>query len=906
LPRDRDGRPNAGTLNRSPPKGDPASAPVRNISLWRTPRSRSLLLLGLLAILGGIVSLVAHEYTDLLWYRELGQEDVFWTTLKWKLLGRGVPGFGTACFLLVNFAVVERAMAPHAPLRPYRRLAYPAAAVVAGVISAQWRADGAWRLLALWAGRNDFGVQDPLFHRDVGYFVFSLPLYQQVASWLLDTLAMAAVATVAAYLVAGGLRTARPYIVVRAARAHLLMLAALGLVVVAWRYRLEQLTLALPHEGSVVPGASYTDVHVRLPARRVLVVLSLAGAVLCLCAARRRVPRAPAMVVAGLAGLAVVGQGALPAAIERYDVQPQQLSRERPYLADAIASTRRAFALDDVSERALPASGRLSARGIARNRRTLDNVPLWDSTVLRPAMNELQSIGRYYSFPSSTVDRYTVGGVPRLMALAARQLDRTRLGPAARGWANDRFAYTHGYGVVAVRAGEVDAAGHPRFTQREFRGSSNPLQLRQPRIYFGEQPDTDPPYVIVDSRRGEIDEPIPGSRAPEYHYDGTGGIALTSPLRRLAFAARFGDLKLMLTETLAGGSRIVLHRDVGQRLRMLAPVLRWDAHPQTAIIDGRIQYLFHGYTTSTHYPYAASVRLGGTRVNYARAPAQAAVDAFSGRVSIYAVDPGDPILRAWRSAYPSLFLPASRMPRDMRAHLRYPHALFMAQARAYATYHADDATGFWNGADAWQLPLQLAGPVEGAGEIHFPHPKASVDADERREGDGSPARWHMRPDYLYARLPGDARERLMLVTPFTPRGRENLAGYLAGSVDGRGNPRLTLLSLPRDRLTIGPTQATRRVLASPAVNRRLELLNRESRDLGRGAVNRTILGDARTVPIGHALVHVQPIYLVAGGSGVPRLQLVTAYADGRVGYGRDLEAALRRITGPAADLSLTP
>jgi uncharacterized protein len=223
----------------------------------------------------------------------------------------------------------------------------------------------------------------------------------------------------------------------------------------------------------------------------------------------------------------------------------------------------------------------------------------------------------------------------------------------------------------------------------------------------------------------------------------------------------------------------------------------------------------------------------------------------------------------------------------------------MAQARAYARYHAGDPTGFWNGADAWRLPLQLAGPVEGAGEIQFPDPEEGVEADERREGDAGSARWHMRPDYTFARLPGETAERLLLTTPFTPRGRENLAAYLAGSVDRRGRPRLTLLSLPRDRLTIGPTQATRRILASPAVNRRLELLNRESRDLGRAAVNRTILGDARSVPIGDTLVHVQPIYLVAGGSGVPRLQLVTAYADGRVGYGTDLEGALRRITGPS-------
>jgi uncharacterized membrane protein (UPF0182 family) len=872
---------------------------ARRLSLWRTPRSRSLLLLGALAAVGGAVSAGAHLYTDLLWYRELGQEGVFWTTLKWKILGDGVLGFGTACFLFANFAVVERVMAAHAGRLLQRRLVYPVAAVVAGLIASHWHTQAPWRLLALWSGRSDFGVQDPLFHRDIGFFVFSLPLYQELARWMLETLAMAGAATIAAYIAAGGVRIARPYVAVRAARAHLLTLGALALVAVAWRFRLDQFALALPHRGSTVPGASYTDVHVRLPARRLLSLLSLAGAVLCVYAAWRRVAMRALAALVTLGAIAVVGLSALPALIERFDVQPQQLSRETPYLADAIASTRRAFALDRVRVQPLPASDRLSAADISRNQRTLDNVPLWDSSVLKPAMNELQSIGRYYSFPSSTVDRYTIDGVPQVMTVAARQLDRGRLRPDAHGWANGRFAYTHGYGVVAARGGQADAEGRPRFPQREFRAGRNPLGLRQPRIYFGEQPGADPPYVVVGTKRGEVDEPAPGSRAPAYHYDGAGGIPLSNPLRRAAFAARFSDVKLMLTETVTGSSRIVLHRDVRERLLALAPFLRWDAHPQTAVIDGRVQFIFHGYTTSSHYPYSARVRLGASRVNYVRASAQAAVDGFSGAVRIYVTDAVDPILRAWRACYPGLFLPASRMPAQMRAHLRYPSALFTAQIRAYATYHADDPTGFWNGADAWQRPLQLAGPVEGAGEIHFPDPADGADADEEREGHIAPARWQMRPDYLFARLPGDAAERLMLVMPFSPRGRENVVAYLAGSVDGDdGAPRLSLLSLPRDRLTIGPSQATRRILANPRVNDRLELLNRESRDLGRAAVNRTILGVARVVPVGDTLVYIQPVYLVAGGGGVPRLQLVTVYVDGRVGYGRDLATALHRAVAP--------
>jgi uncharacterized membrane protein (UPF0182 family) len=529
----------------------------------------------------------------------------------------------------------------------------------------------------------------------------------------------------------------------------------------------------------------------------------------------------------------------------------------------------------------------LSAADIAGNRQALENVPLWDSRVLRPAMNESQSIGGYYGFPSTTVDRYSVDGAPLVMTVAPRGLDLEHLAPAARTWANTHFAYTHGHGVVAVRGGQTDANRYPSFAQREFGAGPNPLRLTEPRIYFGERSRLDPPYVVVNSRRGEIEKPALGSTPPTYHYGGDGGVALSDPLRRAAFAVRFRDLELLLTETVTARSRIVVHRDARERLEMLAPFLHWDVRPQSVVSGGRVQFLFHGYTTSRTYPNAAPVRLAEGRVNYLRASALAVVDAFDGRVRLFAADRSDPILRAWGGVYPGLFEPLSRMPQSMRVHLRYPRRLFDAQAEVYATFHAGDATGFWNGADAWQPARELAGSVEDAGEIHFPDPRREAVA---------------RSAYLLARLPGDRRERFLLTRSFTPRGRQNLAGHLAGSVDLSGRLRLTALSLPRDRLITGPTQATRQILASPGVDARLQILNRESRDLGRNSINRTVLGAPRLVPVGASLVHVQPIYVTAGGSGFPRLQLVTAYANGRVGYGRDLVTALRRVvrrTAPA-------
>jgi uncharacterized membrane protein (UPF0182 family) len=529
----------------------------------------------------------------------------------------------------------------------------------------------------------------------------------------------------------------------------------------------------------------------------------------------------------------------------------------------AIAATRHAFALDRMVVRAQPADAPMTGA----DPHTLANVPLWDADVLRPALNETQTAGGYYSFATPTTDRYG----DRLLTLAARRLDLTQVEPEARSWANTHFAYTHGHGVSAVAGGEADADGYPRLQTPP---------LTQPRIYFGERAPQDPPYVILNSRRAEVEQPTPGSEPPRYRYDGRGGTALKNPLTRAAFALRLRDLDLLLTETVTAASRIAIRRDAHERVTTLAPFLDWDARPQTVAAGGRIQLVFHGYTSSDHYPYAAGVG----DVNYLRAAAVAVVDAFDGRTTLYVADPNDPILRAWRAVFPGLFGEPQTLPAAISEHLRYPARLFAAQARVLETYHAADATGFWNGADAWRRAHALAGPVEDIGELRFPHARDDTI---------------VRPQYLLAKLSGEADERLHLTTVFTPRGREGLVGYLAGSANGL-DTRLTLLSLPRERPAPGPSQATREILADPGVDRTLQLLNRESRDLGHAAVNRTVLGAPRTVPLGGALVHVQPVYVTAAGSGYPRLQLVTVLVNGRVVYGPGLRAALARATRPAA------
>ena len=851
---------------------------------------RSALLLSVLAVAVVTARLYAHFQTELLWFHELGQERVFWTLIAARWLPASVVGLGTAAFLLGNLWIAER-VAPPGAAAPDPRVRRIAGSVQVGVCAGAALLVGRrvgladWQHLLLWLHRSDFGTTDPLFHKDVGFFVFSLPLYHRVAHWLLLTTAIAIASALAVHVVNGGIRvTPAPVSATRAAHAHLLGLGAVLLGLLAWQHRLGQLALALPRNGAALPGAGYTAVHVELPWQYVVEGVVLVAAAMFVYAAFRRSWSLPVVAVLMVGVAELVNPSILPAVVQRVVVEPQTLSRERPYLADAIRMTQRAYALDGVDVRALPANASVSAAELRANRDVVANIQLWDADVLRGEIDQQQAIGSYYSFPNVTVDRYEQRGRTQGMLVAERELDLRRLDPSGRTWANDRFAYTHGYGLVAVPAGDdgVDDEGKPRFVTSEFGAGRPPAQLRQPRIYYGVQPRGARPWVIANTNRSEIEKPLSGdSRPPRTAYDG-GGIPMSDPLRRALFALRFDDLNLLLSETIGGHARLLLHRDVSDRLRHLAPFLRWDDRPEAAVVEGRVVFIAHGYTTSDSYPYSAPIDVGGRRVNYIRGSVVATVDAYSGDVVMYVIDRDDPLARAWQAIFPQLFTDEAAMPVGVRAHLRYPAELFDAQTRVWATYHVDDVDDFYTRVDAWKRPAAVSGPIQRVGTL--------ATRPRRR----APT---MRPAYVLARLPGERSQRFMLTTAYTPYSEENLTGYLAGSVDARGRPQLTELSLPRARRVLGPSQVSRQILANPSVNDRLRLLNQETTDLGDRAVNTVQISDPRVVPLGDSFLYVQSVYVTAQGTGVTRLRLVAVFLNGRVGFGRNLSEALRRV-GP--------
>jgi uncharacterized protein len=628
-------------------------------------------------------------------------------------------------------------------------------------------------------------------------------------------------------------------------------------------------------------------------------VISLAAAAALLYSAFRRSLVLPALAVAVVVVAEILNPWVLPSFVQRYVVDPQTLTRERPYIARQIRFTQLAYDLHDVGERTLPAGATISPAELNANAGVLQNIQLWDDNVLVADIDEHQSLGSYYRFPNTTVDRYLEGGRERTMILAERQLDLTRLEPSGRSWGNDHTAYTHGYGLVAVPAGGVDPDGRPTYTNTEFGAGPPATRVRQPRLYFGVEPPRAEPWVVADTNRKEVEKPLAGDvPQPSYHYDGGAGIRLGGVLRRAVLALRFGEANLLISESLSGASRLVM-----RRVQALAPFLRWDERPQTVVVAGRVQFLLHGSTTSNTYPYARRTSLGRSEINYMRSAAVAVVDGFTGKVTIYASDE-DPILNAWREAFGGLFTPASQMPAAIRAHLRYPEGLFDVQAQVWETFHADDVDDFYTRVDAWQRPADLSGPLDRIGGIRFRR-RADQPLDPEEPQDNALRAPRVRPAYVLARFPGQARERFMLTTTFTPHSQENLAGFLAGTIDASGRPRLAQLAVPRSRLVIGPGQASRLILNTPEVADQVRLLNQETTDLGDRAVDAVEIGQMRVVPVADALLYVQPIYVTAHGSGVTRLRLVTVYLNGRVGYGRSLAQAIARATPRTAPGSPT-
>ncbi len=825
-----------------------------------------ILVIGAIALLntaGQILGL----YIDWLWFREVQLTSVFVTVLRTEVLLGAVTGVAFFLILYINVLLARR-LAPRDALvvaddalglpspeilEPYlRRLALPVSVVLAILVG--WTGTGRWELLLKALNPTPFGIRDPLFDRDVAFYVFQLPLWNSLYGWLMRALVFSGLAAVAVYLCTRGIRISPGGLAIaRRARGHLLILAALLLLLKATGYRLAMFGLLFSQRG-VAFGAGYTDVNAQLPILKALMVLAGVSAALCLVTIRLRSWRPLLGSVAALVSLAILGGVVYPGLIQRYQVSPNEIVKEKPYIDFNIRYTRLAYGLDNIEEREFPADQALSLQDLRKNDATIKNIRLWDTRPLLATYSQLQEIRTYYKFTDIDIDRYTINGEYRQVTLSARELSSKDL--PSRIWINERLTYTHGYGAVVSPVNRVTGEGLPEFWVKDIPPvASGDLRISRPELYFSELAND---YVFAKTRAKEFDYPA-GDQNVYTTYEGQGGIPLGSFGRKALFAAHLGDIKLLLSNDVTPDSRVLIYRNIRERVQRIAPFFRYDDDPYLVVsAAGRLVWLLDGYTVSEWFPYSAPTRGLG---NYVRNAVKVTVDAYDGTVRFYVADPADPLIRTIARIFPGLLQPLTAMPADLRAHLRYPEGLFRIQAAMYAVYHMRDTQVFYNKEDLWSLPVR------------------PVDGQERA----------MEPYYLILRLPGEAREEFVLLIPFTPSKKDNLAAWLAARSDPPNYGKLVVYNFPKQKLIYGPRQMEARIDQDSFISQQLSLWNQRG--------SQVIRGNLLVIPIERSLVYVEPLYIAAEKGQLPELKRVIVGFGDRIAMEERLEGAMARVFG---------
>lgn len=929
-----------------PPVSPPPSNPPTQVAppgaaprgRWRLPwflrvRGRATVIV----LLVGVPALIAYLYARVapgaLWFEEMGQQDLFRRLVEARVDFHLRVLVVVAGFIAANLVIAYRGSVV------VRRLPGLLAIAIVSVVLGNLFASAATSHLPtylLWRHRQPFGETDPLSGKDIGFFVFSLPFYLELALGLLVLLGLTLAIVLIVYRVRR-LVVLWPLRIDPRARLHLAGLVAALLVVVAWRLQLQEYVLELGQPSARDPqsfaGASYVEVTATMPILRGLSGTALVLALTVLIAPlilRGSVGRTARILavdsVIALAVVAALVAVIIPPALQRYVVDPNPLVREEPYLANSLHATRAALGLDEIDVNAYEPDEEFDAADFADEEQRFKRVPAWDAYVLGARMRQLVTDTPYYRPEDPVPDVVATPDGRRLTAVSARELDLGAVPDGGDGWVNDRLAYTHGLGLVRFSSTDIGRNREPLLLD-------SGLGVEEPRIYFGDLPDVAPsdiptdgegshaasnqakaasqdarlldptldaniatsPWVIANTRRPEVDVVAPESAGvANYHYDGPGGIPLSSNLRRAAFALALGSMDLMLSDEITPDSRLLLHRDVHDRLETLAPFIHWDSEAVPLTANGHVVYVVDGYSTSSTYPYAENVMLGRSEVNYARASVLATVDAFTGKTTIHVVDEEEPVLRAWREIFPSLFHPFSELPEELHGRLRYPNELFIAQATAYERFHTTRPDVFASGADEWSRPLALSGPIEVAGDINF---------DESDEDD---LRLTMPPVYIWIPPKDGESPRIVLATYYTPAYGQNLVGGLNGWIDDQGRTQLSARTLDREPVTLGPAQVSRLVFAEPRVSNLLGLRNLEIRDLDKSSIDSVLLGRPRILFLQGGVVQVQNLYEGSRGPGAARLLGVTAYVNGRAGLGPDAPSAVRQAINDPPIVEIAP
>ncbi len=854
-------------------------------------RRRFLIIVAIVVFLIFSSGTALSYYVNVLWFGSLGYESVYRRTLslQWSIFAI----FFAATFLILYgwFLLLRRAYQPdlsdggvifigRQPFKlPVKRIMNFIARLVFVVIAL---ATGAgmmeeWNTFALYwyAQRSPVSMADPIFGRPLDFYLFTLPVWQLISSWLLTIAIIAGVVALFFVLITGAFHILSAYrgrSIPPSWRGVSIALAFL-LLVIALQVYLSRFG-ALFEEHTIFSGVSYTDAHITLAGLLVVCVAVVAGAVIALLNVVSA-PRVRWLVMA--AAPAVVCYVALQLVawyVGSFIVKPNELDRERPFIAHNIELTRQAYGLDRVSRREFPAEISVEATDAANNQATLQNIRLWDWRALQDTLRQIQEIRTYYDFPDIDIDRYNIDSNVRQVMLAARELSVDKLPESSRNWINERLIYTHGYGITMNPVNGFTPEGLPTLllSNMPVQSTVPNIQITRPEIYFGELTNSD---VYVKTKQQEFNYPQ-GQTNNLTEYRGTGGIPLDGFLRRILIAMNEGDLtKLPFSDDITPQSRVLMRRSVRDRVAALAPFLTYEPDPYIVISDdGRLFWMLDAYTTSDNYPYSSHYLLNANSVNYMRNSVKVVIDAYDGTTTFYVFDPQDPIINAYRQIFPSLFKDASAMPADLRKHVRYPELLLKMQAAVYALYHMTEPEVFYNREDLWTVASE-------------------VGLSQSGEQTTQP----MEPNFVLMKLPGESNVEFVNILPFTPANRNNLIGWIAGRSDGVHYGTSVVYDFPKTRLVDGPLQIEARIDQNAQLSGQLTLWNQQGSHVRRG----TLL----VIPCGKALLYAEPIYLQAERSPMPELRLVVLALQDRLVYGPTFDAAMRAMFGNEASLLST-
>jgi uncharacterized membrane protein (UPF0182 family) len=819
----------------------------------------------------------ATLYTDYLWFKALGYGAVFgirfaaqlWLFLIFAVVFWAIGAVNVLLALnsgrrLSSIGIRQRLLT--APSTILGMLAVFLLGLLFGRI-----ASSQWQTILTFVNQKPFHIQDPIFHQDASFYVFSLPFYRFLWGWLLGVVILMMLIVAGLYASRAGFQNL--LLPARAVR-HISVLAAGFALLLAVHYRLDLYELLLSGRG-VVQGVGYADVVARIPAYWIMAVLMVLIAIALLANAwLARLAPLPLALVAWL-GAALILLVVFPGVIQRFQVDPNALSRETPYIKNEIAFTRQAYGLANIVDRQFTPQETLTPDIIARNPETVENARLWDPQLALPlTLENLQSLRLYYQFYQNevAVDRYQIGDQYLQLLLQARELNPGNLPPNVQSWVNLKLQYTHGYGVVAARANQASPDGDPVLTLQNIPPNGVP-SVSQPGIYFGRHTSD---YVLTNSKQPEVDHPLAQGGDSYTHWTGNTGVPLSSGLRSLAFAIRFGDVNLLISPQLTPQTEVLFNRAVQERVSTLAPFLEFDQDPYVVVVDGHIYWIQDAYTVTDHYPYSdVSPDPNGpfVGVNYARNSVKIVIDAYSGATTFYQLDSNDALANTYGSMFPGLFKPFSQMPAGLQAHIRYPRDLFNLQAEEFALYHITDPTAFYSRLDLWNI------------------------AKENTAQTGGPS--PIRPFYVIMRLPGEPKEEFVTILPYTPYGKTNMIAYLAARSDQPDYGTLFDFRFPKDLLVTGPQQIEANIDQAPVIKSQFTLLNT-------GAGSQVIRGNLLVIPIESSLLYIEPVYLEATNVQKPQLKKVIAATGQNVVMDDTLDKALADLLGAPLPNGPTP